>query len=61
MRRCKVFTKGLTVDFNEEWKNLASAIKITSIRESASKTETMEQFYINSLKTDKDFNKYTLI
>jgi len=57
-RRCEVFGKGLIVDFENRWKNLTSVIKITSIREFANKTETQERFYISSLSTTNDFNKY---
>ncbi|MCL2650967.1 MAG: ISAs1 family transposase, partial [Candidatus Azobacteroides sp.] len=57
-RRCEVFEKGLIVDFENRWKKLTSVIKITSIRELANKTETQERFYISSLNTDDDFNKY---
>jgi predicted transposase YbfD/YdcC len=57
-RRCEVFEKGLIVDFEERWKKLTSVIKITSIRELPNKTETQERFYISSLNTDNDFNKY---
>ena len=57
-RRCEVFEKGLIVDFEKRWEKLTSVIKITSIREFANKTETQERFYISSLNTDNDFNKY---
>ena len=57
-RRCEVFEKGLIVDFEKRWENLTSVIKITSIREFANKTETQERFYISSLDTKNDFNKY---
>ena len=58
-RRCEVFEKGLIVDFEQRWKKLTSVIKITSIREFPNKkTETQERFYISSLNTDNDFNKY---
>ena len=56
-RRCEVFEKGLIVDFDNDWKNLQTVIKITSIRELPNKTETRERFYISSLKTDNDFNR----
>ena len=57
-RRCEVFEKGLIVDFDNRWEKLTSVIKITSIREFANKTETQERFYISSLNTNNDFNKY---
>jgi predicted transposase YbfD/YdcC len=57
-RHCEVFEKGLIVDFENRWKNLNAIIKITSIREFANKTETQERFYISSLNTNNDFNKY---
>jgi predicted transposase YbfD/YdcC len=57
-RRCEVFEKGLIVDFENRWEKLTSVIKITSIREFANKTETQERFYISSLNTNNDFNKY---
>ena len=57
-RRCEVFEKGMIVDFDNQWKGLTSIIKITSIREFANKTETQVRFYISSLKTGNDFNKY---
>jgi predicted transposase YbfD/YdcC len=57
-RRCEVFEKGLIVDFDNRWKELASVIKITSVRELTGKTETQERFYISSLKADNDFNHY---
>jgi predicted transposase YbfD/YdcC len=57
-RRCEVFEKGLIVDFEKRWEKLTSVIKITSVRELANKTETQERFYISSLNTDNDFNKY---
>ena len=57
-RRCEVFEKGLIIDFEKRWENLTSVIKITSIREFANKTETQERFYISSLSTKNDFNKY---
>jgi predicted transposase YbfD/YdcC len=57
-RRCVVFAKGLTVDFENRRKKLTSVIKITSMREFANKTETEERFYIGSLSADNDFNKY---
>ena len=57
-RRCEVFEKGLIVDFEKRWEKLTSVIKITSMRELANKTETQERFYISSLNTDNNFNKY---
>ena len=57
-RRCEVFEKGWIVDPDNRWKKLNSVIKITSIREFANKTETQERFYISSLNTDSNFNKY---
>jgi len=33
-------------------------IKITSTREFANKIQTQERFYISSLTTDNDFNRY---
>ena len=57
-RRCEVFEKGLIVDFENRWEKLTSVIKITSTREFANKTETQERFYISSLSTKNDFNKY---
>ena len=58
-RRCEVFEKGLIVDFENRWKNLASVIQITSIREFPSgKTQTQKRFYISSLNTKNDFNTY---
>ena len=57
-RRCEVFDKGCIVDPENRWKKLTSVIKITYIREFASKTETQERFYISGLNTDNDFNKY---
>jgi predicted transposase YbfD/YdcC len=57
-RRCEVFEKGLIVDFENRWKNLKSVIKITSTRELPDKTETQQRYYISSLSTDCDFNKY---
>jgi predicted transposase YbfD/YdcC len=57
-RRCEVFEKGLIVD-ESRWEKLASVIKITSIREFPSgKKEMQERFYISSLKTNEDFNKF---
>ena len=58
-RRCEVFEKGLIVD-EERWANLSTVVKITATREilSTGKTETQERFYISSLKTDNDFNRY---
>ena len=58
IRRCEVFERGLIVDFDNRWKNLTSVIKITSTRELPNKTETQQRYYISSLKTDRDFNKY---
>jgi predicted transposase YbfD/YdcC len=46
------------VDVDNRWEKLISVIKITSIREFANKTQTQERFYISSLNTDNDFNKY---
>ena len=57
-RRCEVFEKGLIVDFDNRWKNLATVIKITSIRELPHKTERQERFYIGTLKADNDFNRF---
>jgi predicted transposase YbfD/YdcC len=57
-RRCEVFEKGLIVDFENQWKNLNTIIKITSIREFANKRQTQERFYISSLDNENDFNKY---
>jgi len=57
-RRCEVFEKGLIVDFDDCWKNLSTVIKITSTREFKGKSETQERFYISSLGTANDFNKY---
>jgi predicted transposase YbfD/YdcC len=57
-RRCEVFEKGFIVDFENRWEKLNSVIKITSIREFGDKTETQERFYISSLGTESDFNKY---
>ena len=57
-RRCEVFEKGLIID-DVRWEKLSTVIKITSTREfSSGKTETQERFYISSLKTDNDFNRY---
>jgi predicted transposase YbfD/YdcC len=53
-----VFEKGLIVDDENRWANLTSVIKITSIHELPNKTETQERFYISSLATKEDFNKY---
>jgi len=57
-RRCEVFEKGFFVDEENRWKGLSSAIKITSTREFANKTQTQERFYISSLNINNDFNKY---
>jgi len=57
-RRCEVFEKGLIVDFENRWEKLTSVIKITSVREFTNKTETQERFYVSSLNTNNDFNKY---
>jgi predicted transposase YbfD/YdcC len=57
-RRCEVFEKGLIVDVENRWQNLTSVIKITSIREFGNRSETEERFYISSLSTENDFNKY---
>jgi len=57
-RRCEVFEKGIFVDEENRWKGLATVIKITSTREFSSKTQTQERFYISSLHTNSDFNKY---
>jgi predicted transposase YbfD/YdcC len=58
IRRCEVFEKGLIVDDENRWAKLTSVIKITSTRELPNKTETQERFYISSLETKNDFNKY---
>jgi len=58
-RHCEVFEKGLIVDFDNRWESLSSVIKITSTREFPSgKKETQERFYISSLKTNHDFNRF---
>ena len=57
-RRCEVFEKGLIVDFENQWKNLTTVIKITATREFKGKTETQERYYISSLNTENDFNKF---
>jgi predicted transposase YbfD/YdcC len=60
-RRCKVFEKGLIIDFDNRWKKLTSVIKITSTREflgKPGKIETQKRFYISSLDTNNDFNTY---
>jgi predicted transposase YbfD/YdcC len=57
-RRCQVFDKGLIVDEENQWKKLTTIIKITSTRELQNKTETQERYYISSLSTDNDFNKF---
>ena len=58
-RRCEVFEKGIFVDEENRWKNLKTVIKITATRELANKTQkTQERYYISSLNTDNDFNKY---
>jgi predicted transposase YbfD/YdcC len=57
-RRCEVFEKGLTVDDENRWEKLTSVIKITSTRELPNRTETQERFYISSLNTANEFNRY---
>ncbi|KAA6304802.1 hypothetical protein EZS27_043547, partial [termite gut metagenome] len=57
-RRCEVFEKGLTVDFENRWKGLQSIIKITAAREIGDKASTDERFYISSLDTSQPFNQY---
>jgi hypothetical protein len=57
-RRCEVFEKGLTADFENRWEKLTAVIKIASIREFGDKTETRERFYIGSLNPDNSFNRY---
>jgi predicted transposase YbfD/YdcC len=59
-RRCQVYEKGLIIDFENRRKGLDTVIKITLTRESPSTSETKERFYISSLKSDKDFNKFIL-
>ena len=57
-RCCEVFEKGLIVDFDNRWKKLACIIKITSTREFQGRKEIQERFYISSLDSENDFNKY---
>jgi predicted transposase YbfD/YdcC len=57
-RRCEVFEKGQTADFENRREKLTAVIKITSIGEFGDKTETRERFYIGSLNPDNSFNRY---
>jgi predicted transposase YbfD/YdcC len=57
-RRCQVFEKGLIVGRDKQWEKLTSVIKITATRELSGKSETHERYYISSLHTGNDFNKY---
>lgn len=57
-RRCEVFATNLMVDKTGRWKQLTSVIKITATREMKNKIEMHERFYISSLATDNDFNRF---
>ena len=57
-RRCQVFEKGLTVDFEGRRSGLQSVITITSTGEIRDKTTTEERYYISSPDTEQPFNQY---
>ncbi|OAV70191.1 Transposase [Bacteroidales bacterium Barb6XT] len=57
-RRCEVFEKGLTADFENRWKGLQSIIEITATREIEEKVSAEERFCIGSLYASQPFNRY---
>lgn len=58
-RKCEIITNITHVDCKEEWKEMKTIIKITSIRDLGKKIEKEERYYISSLLDSvENFNTY---